>query len=859
MPRARSSPAAPAAPLPIDGLLGAIETALSPPGSTLLLQAPPGAGKTTRVPLALMHALPAQGIVMLEPRRLATRAAAERLASSLGEAVGEQVGYRVRLESRCSSRTRLEVVTSGLFLRRLQSDPALEGVGLVIFDEFHERQADADLALALLRQARALLRPDLRVLVMSATLDLEPLAAELDQAQVLTSEGRSHPVSVEHQRPRESEAIERQVLRALEQQWLPQRHAGETALIFLPGLREIQRTQRLLESCPWSQQVAICPLHGSLPLEAQRQAIAPADPDGAKLVLATSIAESSLTIEGVRLVIDAGWSRRSRFDPATGMDGLVTVPASQASAEQRRGRAGRLGPGHCLRLWSPAEQQRRPAFDPPELLEVDPLPIALQLAQWGAGLGEDLAWLTPPPLAGLQEARRLLEQLGALDQSGALSDHGRALSAVGLHPRLAHLLLKASGAGDLDLACDLAVLLSERDPLDRQEHGSDLLRRLAWMRPQGQGRRGSGPQQRLHQLAAELRRQVRAAAAPPSGADPGPADLEWRAARLITWAYPERIALRRPGSPHRYQLRSGRGATLHPSDPLVLAEALAVAVLDGQGQDAAIRLAVPLPAALLEELAVDQGVSVEEVRWDNTAQRVRCERSLRLGALVLERSPWPEADEDRIRQALLEGLRQRGLEALPWGARSRQLQQRLLLAHQHLGSPWPDCSDQALSQTLEDWLGRHLQGVRSLEDLQRLDLCEVLWADLDWTQRRLLDDWLPQQLTVPSGRRIHLTYQNGEAVLAVKLQEMFGCRQTPTLLQGRLPVTVHLLSPAGRPAAITRDLSGFWDQGYAEVRRDLRGRYPRHPWPEDPRQAQATAHTKARLAREQAARPAPQG
>jgi ATP-dependent helicase HrpB len=858
--------------LPIDALRQEIVAAVAPEGSTLLLQAPPGAGKTTRVPLALLEALPQGKIVLLEPRRLATRAAAERLARELGEEVGERVGYRVRLESRCSARTRLEVMTCGLFLRRLQADPAQENVAVVIFDEFHERQAEADLALALLRQARSLLRPDLRLLLMSATLDLEPLAAGLDEARVLTAEGRSHPVEVQHQPPRPGEALERQVLRALEQAWLPEREPTETVLVFLPGQREIQQSQRLLEDTAWAGDVELVPLHGSLPLEGQQRAIAPARGSGGKVVLATAIAESSLTIAGVRLVIDAGLSRRSRFDPGSGMDALVTQPASQASAEQRSGRAGRLGPGRCLRLWSPAEQQRRPAFDPPELLEVDPLPIALQLAAWGAGLGEELAWITPPPRPGLREARRLLEALGALDSSGGLTPHGRAMAGLGVHPRLAHMLLRAQAGGELELACDLAVLLGERDPLDRREHGCDLLRRLNWLRPQGRAadpstdgnpdRSGGGsrPRRLLQAMASQLRRQVLAAVAAsvpptPPAAGGGGGGLEERAARLIHWAYPERIALRREGGGGRYLLRSGRGALLHPQDPLLLSEALAVATLEGSGADASIRLAVALPPGLLEDIALAEGETHQEVGWDEAGARVRAERSLRLGALVLERSPWRDADPAQVQQVLLEKLRQLGLAALPWSPASRQLQQRLSLAHRHLGAPWPDRSERALLEGLEEWLGPRLTGLRSLEELQQLDLQEALWGGMDWGARQQLEEWLPRQFTVPSGRAVALSYGEvegaGEAVLAVKLQEMFGCRRSPVLLQGRLPVTVQLLTPAGRPAAITQDLESFWRQGYAEVRRELRGRYPRHPWPENPLQAQATAHTKARLAREE--------
>jgi len=844
--------------LPIDDQLEAIRGALAP-GATVVLQAPPGAGKTTRVPLELLEAFGQEGrILLIEPRRLATRAAAERLAAGLGEAVGERVGYSVRLERRTSPRTRLEVLTGGLFLRRLQADPALEGVACVIFDEFHERGAEADLALALVRQARSLLRPELRLLVMSATLDLEPLAAGLDGATVITSPGRSFPVAVEHQRPRERERLEQQVIRALEGHWLEERGPGETVLVFLPGQREIGDAQRAIEATAWGREVACTPLHGQLALAAQGEAIGPARTAAGKVVLATSIAESSLTIAGVTLVIDAGLSRRNRFDPATGLDRLVTLPASLASAEQRRGRAGRLGPGRCVRLWAPGEEQRRAAFDPPELLVCDPLPIVLQLAEWGDALGEELGWIDPPPAASLQEARDLLEQLGALDGGGRITPAGRTMAGLGLSPRLAHMLLRAQSCGSLELGCELAVLLSERDPLNPRDGGCDLLRRLDWLRARpgdsadrlAPGR--SSQRRELQKLQAELRRQVLAASRRegPAEARGAATSEEAMAAQLLGWAYPERIALSRGRGDGRFLMRGGRGALLHPDDPLADAEALAIAMADGEGAEARVRLAVRLDRTDLEALATEEGQEALEARWDPQAERVRCERSLRLGALVVTRTPWPEARGDEVRAAMAEGLRQLGLAALPWCPRSRSLQQRLALAHRWLGPPWPDRRLDHLEEDPAAWLGERLSGLRSRPDLRQIDLIEALWGELDWAERQQLERWLPETLAVPSGRRVALDYGGEEPVLAVKLQEMFGATVSPTLLDGRLPVTVQLLSPAGRPAAVTRDLAGFWTSGYAEVRRELRGRYPKHPWPEDPRQAVATALTKARLERE---------
>ena len=826
------------------------------------MQAPPGAGKTTRVPLALRERLNASGqgdgrIWMLEPRRLAAKAAAQRLAAELGEPIGGRVGYSVRLESRTSPATRIEVLTNGLFLRRLQTDPALEGVACVVLDEFHERSGDADLALALVRQSRDLLHPDLALVVMSATLDLAPLAAQLPQARVLESEGRSYPVAVEHQRPRPDERLERQVLRALEQHWLDQRTSHETVLVFLPGLREIQACERAIAASDWGAAIERVALHGNLPLASQSQAIAPAQGPEGKVVLATSIAESSLTIEGVTLVIDSGLSRRSRFDPNSGMDGLVTVPASLASAEQRAGRAGRLGPGRCIRLWSPAEQQRRPSFEPPELLEADPLPLALQLAAWGDPLGEELVWLDPPARGPLLEARELLAQLGAIEANGRLSSHGRRLAQLGLHPRLGHMLLMAAGIESLDLACELAVLLSERDPLQREAVGCDLRPRLDWLRRQG----ANAPQRQLQQ---QWQRQVDSLL---QAARPDPAELRAKpkapdnetatAALLVSWAYPERLALARAGNPGRFVMRGGRGAQLHPSDPLVGCEALAIASADGQLSDAPIALALPMARQELRALAeTGAGDWQQTVLWDGASQRVRCEQVLRLGALVLEQRPWSEPDPTLVAQALVQGIQERGLEVLPWSAASRQLQQRLALAHRHLGAPWPDRRPEAMLATLADWLGPHLDGHRTLEALKSIDLSQALWGDAPWQLRSELDRLLPVALPVPSGRDVALDYASGEPVLAVKLQELFGATTTPTVMDGQLPVSVHLLTPAARVAAITQDLAGFWASSYQAVRRDLRGRYPKHPWPEDPTQAIATGLTKARL--QQQTDPSPQ-
>jgi len=833
------------APLPIDGLLEDITAALRAPGSTLLLQAPPGAGKTTRVPLALLRQLQAQQptgparIWMLEPRRLAAKAAAQRLAAELGEPLGQGVGYSVRLESRTSAATRLEVLTSGLFLRRLQAGPELSGVSCVIVDEFHERGADTELALVLLRQARELLHPELRLLVMSATLQIDALAEHWPEAQVLRSEGREHPVSLAYQKPRQGEPLPAQVVRALEQHWLDQPGPRGTALVFLPGLREIRQSEQALAATAWGAELERVPLHGSLSLADQGLALAAARTPMGKVVLATSIAESSLTIDAVTVVVDSGLSRRNRFDPVSGMDALVTVTASQASAEQRKGRAGRLGPGHCVRLWSDAEQNRRPAFDTLELLESDPVPLALQLALWGSPKGEGLPWLEPPPQAALQEARSLLLQLGALNQADQLTDHGRAMGQLGVHPRLAHMLLRAAERGWHQQAASLAVLISERDPLDRASTGSDLGARLAWLE---QRQRGARHWQQLHQQRQALLRQL----PPPEHQHPAPLQPA-DPALLLSWAYPERIALARPDGQGRFVLRNGRGALLPAHDPLAREQALAVASVDGQGSDARILLALPLALAQLLELAQLEGTQEPVISWDAQAQRVRSEAQLRLGALVLERQPLAAANPEAVRGVVLEQIRSRGLALLPWSDSSQQLQQRLQLAHGLLGPPWPPRSEACLLSSLEAWLGPQLLGVRSLEELRRLDLCEALWGELSWEQRQQLERLLPSSLAIASGRRARLDYRDGQVVLAVKLQELFATSQHPTLLNGRLPLRLELLNPAGRPAAISEDLPHFWQHTYPAVRRELRGRYPKHPWPENPTAAVATALTKRQL------------
>ena len=812
---------------PIDPLLPELCAQVTP-GQTVLLQAPPGAGKTTRVPLALMERAPGR-IWMIEPRRLATKAAAARLAETLGEPVGQRIGYAVRGEQRRSEATVVEVITDGLFLRRLQADPSLDGISCVIFDEFHERRRDADLALALLRDAIPLLRPDLAVVLMSATLDLSDLRYRLPNAKVLESEGRSYPVETHHLAPRADEPLQRQVLRALEQHALSQPQ-GSGVLVFLPGLAEIERCRTLLSDAGSLRSWRVLTLHGQLPLAQQSAALmrCGADHDGT-IILASSIAESSVTIDGVRLVIDSGLSRQLRYDPNTQMEGLETVPSSLASAEQRRGRAGRQCPGRCIRLWSPAEQQRRCAFSPPELLLADPQPVLMELAQWGAGLGEGLPWLDPPPSASMQEGQQALQTLGLLMPDGRISPEGRRTSGLGVHPRLGLMLLEAQRRGAVQLGCDLAALLSERDPFDPRSLGSDLEARL----------RGLKRHRALQELSRQLQRQLKRIEDSPQPKTPV------SAGELIVTAFPEWLAHQRPGQPGTYQLRQGRGAVLAPADPLTGSEVLAVARVDSGDRNTRIRLAVPLSPNTLRQIAEEQGTWTDRISWDPERQRIRAERQLSLGEMVVEQRPQPAPPPDLCRSLLIDQLQKGGtLTVLPWSDTTEQLRVRQQWMHRLIGVPWPARDSDSLIKHADHWLGPVLDGCLGWSDISPTELAEALWTDLDWAQRQRLEQALPRQVLIPSGRQASLRYDADEVVLAVKLQEMFGCDDGPFVFDGRIPITLELLSPAGRPLQRTCDLKGFWQGSYRDVRRDMRGRYPKHPWPEDPQAATPTARTK---------------
>ncbi len=841
--------------LPIEPLLPELRARLTN-HRTLVLQAPPGAGKTTLVPLALMAEpwLAGRSILMLEPRRLAARAAAARMAELLGEKVGQRVGYRIRFESRVSRNTRIEVLTEGILTRRLQSDPELEGVGLVIFDEFHERSLHADLALALCRESQQALRDDLGLMVMSATLDGERVARLLDDAPIITSRGRSHPVVIRYL-PRDPQGsiaatVAEAVLRALAES------AGDI-LAFLPGAGEIRQTRERLTQTSACSALALVALYGDLPYADQQRAIQP-DPRGRrKIVLATPIAETSLTIEGIGIVVDSGWARVPRFNPRSGLTRLETVRISADSAEQRAGRAGRLGPGVCYRLWSEATQGRLRLQQVPEILEADLAPLALELAQWGVREAGDLDWLDPPPTGALAQARTLLRELEAVDEQGLITPEGRAFAALPLHPRLAHMLIEGHGLGLGDMACNLAALLEERDILRGADAGSDLharLEALAAFRndPRQARRHGADPAACARVERATMQWRTLLKKAPKNTPHPTVAKGKGREAGgpglLLALAYPDRIAQRRSNSPKRYRLANGRGALLPEHDPLAGEDWLVAAHVDAGAREGRIFLAAPVNPASLEEHLGGRIQDIQSVHWDDRQDAVSAQWQRRLGNLVLESRPLRDADPALLRRAMVEGIAAMGLEHLPWSPELRQWQARVqCLRDWFPGETWPDVSDGHLGETLGQWLEPYLEGITRREHLLRLDLVSALKSLLPWPLPPRLDELAPTHLQVPSGSRLRLSYTPGEApVLAVKLQEMFGLAATPRIAAGRIEVTLHLLSPARRPIQVTRDLRGFWERTYPEVRKELKGRYPKHPWPDDPWNAIPTRHTRTR-------------
>ena len=837
--------------LPIHEILPELQAQLAS-RKAVVLSAPPGSGKTTVAPLALLAEpwLAGQTILMLEPRRLAARLAAAFMARQLGEEVGRTVGYRVRFEAKVSPATRVEVVTEGMFTRRLQDDPDLAGVGLVIFDEFHERSLQADLALALCLDVMTGLRDDLKLLVMSATLDTGAVSRLLNNAPVVMGAGQSYPVGVEYcqagpllqAQPRE---IARQVAATIRTALAKQ--PGDI-LAFLPGAAEIRHTQTLLTAGLPPNEIAIHPLYGDLSLAAQTAAVQPDREGKRRIILATPIAETSVTIEGIHTVVDSGWKRSPQFDPNSGLSRLTTQRISHASATQRAGRAGRLGPGYCYRLWSAGEDHGLKPFDPPEILTADLSQLALDLARWGVASPEALRWLDPPPAGHFAQAQSVLLALGALDHQGRITSLGKKMAELPAHPRLGHMLITAAEHNATSLACDLAALLSERDIIKGRERSADIEDRLHALTTF----RSDGPAaakaleadldacRRVIQTSRQLREHL-----------PKPARNKAEAAsagELLALAFPDRIAQRRVEGKGQYKLTSGRGALLQAHDRLASQEYLAVAELDAGKTEGRIFLAAPLARESLLALFAARLQREEKVFWEEQSGAVKAQRLVRLNELILEAAPLAKPSSEAVLTALLSGIRGRGLAALPWNDKARELQARLeSMRFWQPKAGWPEVSDACLLETLAQWLPPYLAGMRSVEHLKKLDLFAILAARLDWQQQSRLDREAPTHLTAPSGSRIKLRYIPGEPpILAVRLQEMFGLADTPRVCNNTVPVLLHLLSPAQRPMQITQDLRGFWEGAYHEIKKELRGRYPKHHWPDDPWQAQPTSRIKPR-------------
>ncbi|MDB5447053.1 MAG: helicase, partial [Phenylobacterium sp.] len=787
--------------------------------------APPGAGKTTVVPLELLAEpwLGGRKLIVLEPRRLAARAAAERMAKTLGETAGETVGYRVRLQSKVSARTRIEVVTEGVFTRMILADPELAGVGCVIFDEFHARSLDADLGLALARDAQGLLREALRLLVMSATLDGAAVGRLLGGAPLVESQGRAFPVQTRYLGRDERLRLEDQAVRAVERAL-----AEETGslLVFLPGQGEILRTAERLAERLRRPDVDVEPLYGALDPARQDRAISPPPPGRRKVVLATSIAETSLTIEGVRVVIDCGLARVPRFDPASGLTRLATVRVSRAAADQRRGRAGRTEPGVCYRLWDEPETRALPAFADPEILEADLSGLALDLARWGAADPAGLAFLDPPPAAAFGEARALLRRLEALDDRGVLTAHGRALADVPLAPRLAHMVLKAGEGGQAPRAARIAALIAERGLGGRDV---DLRHRLDALA------RDRSPRARDARTLAD---RWAALAGKAGDAEPLSDGL------ILAFAYPERIARAR-GPAGEFQLASGRGAFLEPTDALARETWLAVAELGGGERRDRILLAAPLEEPEIEAAFAGQ-LQIEERLEESGGGKLRVRRITRLGRLALREQVDDNPDPALVAQALAERVRREGVGVLPWGDAARALRERVAFLR-GFDEGWPDLSDAALAERLDDWLAPLLTGVRSLLALKPETLEGALRTLVPWERQRALDAQAPARWTAPTGSSFAVDYAaDGGPRVEVRVQEVFGLAEHPSVAGGRVPLTLSLLSPAHRPIQTTKDLPGFWTGSWKDVRADMRGRYPKHPWPEDPASAAPTSRAKPR-------------
>jgi ATP-dependent helicase HrpB len=805
---------------PVDQHVPALSEALASHGAAILV-AEPGAGKTTRAPLLLRDApwLMGRKIVMLEPRRLAARSAARFMAQTLGEEVGETVGYTVRLERKVSARTEIEVVTEGILTRRLQSDPELAGTGLLVFDEFHERSLDGDLGLALVLDVKRGLREDLRILIMSATLDDQRISAHLGNAPVIRASGRMFPVATHHLGKATRQTVAEDVAKAVQ---TALREQPGSILAFLPGEAEIRRCERLLAEASLPATATVHPLFGSLSFAEQDAAIRSPAPGERKIVLATTIAETSLTIEGIGVVVDAGFKRSPRFDPATGMTSLETVRVSLASADQRKGRAGRLAPGACYRLWPEAETRALKPHDEPEIFVSDLSPLALDLANWGISDPSALPFLDPPPKAAFAQAQDLLQQLDAIDAEHRITAMGKAMVKAPLHPRFAHMVVRAAELGAGRQAAKLAAFLSERDGAPR-DASADVGTRQLMLRGPAAARVKQSTEQIIRSLNIK----------------DDQSDVSEGV--LLALAWPDRIAQQR-GSARRYRFAGGGGGTLAEHDRTLSQHTyLAVALTDGASGDQRIYLAAPLSLAELEKHFASHIEAVEQAGWDSRSKSVLAVRQRKLGSLVLDERPIRDLSPEVIAEGLLQGIREQGLATLPWTEGSENFRARVdFLARQFPEEYWPDLSDAALAATMDDWLKPYLAGMTKLSHLERLDMHQVVSALVPHELRRRMDDLAPRSLTIPNGSEARIDYTGaGDPTVRVRLQEIFGMRVTPKIAAGRAHLRIELLSPAGRPVAVTQSMETFWTNAYPDVRADLRGRYPKHLWPEDPLTATA--------------------
>ena len=837
--------------LPVSDVLAELSDTLKN-HDRVILQAPTGAGKTTLVPLHLLQQNAQGKILMLEPRRIAASSAAARMAELINEPIGKTVGYRMQLENRTSKDTRIEVVTEGVLTRMIQDDPELQGINTIIFDEFHERSLQADLGLALTLQSQEHFRDDpLKLLIMSATLQADELGKTLN-APVVISEGFSYPVTENYlPRPLQDRSFHNIcrevcsiVMKALEQE-------EGSVLVFLPGSGEIRQVQTLLEERIQSSTVDILPMYGDMSLAQQRQAIRPAKSGHRKIVLATNIAETSLTIEGIRIVVDSGLTRRAVYDPGMGMTRLETRRLSLSNADQRKGRAGRLETGVCYRLWTQSEHQGLERHESAEITEADLAPLALELCRWGCCDSNELFWLTPPNSGRYQEALDLLKQLQAVSEttSGALqvTRQGQQMSALGTHPRIAHMLLTAAEHGHLRTGCQLAAILSERDLLSAQrDRSTDIHHRLALFNNSNSGQRtDKGSLFRAKQLAKRWESRLKSKAAPSVNTD------SETASRLLIAAYPDRIAQRR-GNGCNYLLSSGQGVELNQDDPLVSEEYLVIPAMGGAShhRNARAFMACATSKAMIYDECLADIEEFQETRWDSKTERVIAAHQDRLGALVLEHQAIQNPDQETIKRALLDGVRQKGLSCLPWDKETKQLQQRMAFLarfNDRIEDPLPFSDESSLLASMEEWLIPFLDGMTRLDHLKKLPLREALISRLSWPQQQVLDKEAPARWLAPSGSNIKVDYSNSEEPkVSLRLQELFGLLETPVIAFHQQPLTIEMLSPAQRPVQITRDLGSFWKNTYQEVKKDLKGRYPKHYWPDDPYTATATHRVRPR-------------